>query len=244
MSASVVPAFSQMRKLFRLFVVPVCMAFLAVGCMETDSNLSPQQQALRSGVGQWDSPDYVPRVRTTETILEGGAIGGLLGAGVGALAGGGRGALIGAGVGVAAGAGAGALVANNAQTQANTEAALVASINRANADADKFRGYAMNARAITAQAEQHIAQLDARYRAGQITAAQFRSQTNVYRRELDAMNKLTADAGRTSNAMNTAGAQSRARQLNSSAGQVSASGREMGAAANALSRALLVVPNA
>ncbi len=252
MNSSIIPLYSNtpqrsnFRKTFRLLSVLICTMFLAVACNMTDSNLSPSQRALRADISEWDNPDYSPTSARTWTVIEGTVIGAALtGLATYLISGGNtRAALAAALAGGAVGYRAGHAVADNAEMQANAEAALRGSIQRANADAAKFQSYAQSARAVTAQAEQHIAQLDARYRAGQLTAAQFRQQTDVYRRDLDAMNKLQAGAGRTSTAMGTVGNQTGAGALNASAGQVNASRGEMGAAANALARALLVVPSA
>jgi hypothetical protein len=220
------------------------LLLLVAACTQTsmmEPGLSPQQQALRGGIGQHENVDYVPRVRTGETMLEGAVLLGLLGAGIGALAGGGRGAAIGAGAGAVAGAGGGALVAQNAQTQANREAALRASINRANADAQKFRGYAMAANQVAAEARQRIAQLNARYQAGQITAAQFRSETASYQRDLQAMRALIADGSRVQGGMSTAAASSGQGFVGPAQG-VGASVADMHRAEAELARSLAAVP--
>jgi uncharacterized protein YgbK (DUF1537 family) len=220
---------------------------LLTACATTmEEGLTPQQAQLRQGVGQWNAPDYVPKVRTAETQTQGALFGALLGAVAGAALSNNRaqGAAIGAGLGGVGGYGVGTAVANNAQTQANTEAALTASINRANADANTFRGYAAAARQSSASARQQIEALDARYRRGELTAAQFRSQTSVYRRDLDSMTKLAADAERTRAAMVTAGMQSNSKSLDQSGQGVGSAGTEISQAAAELSNALLLVPAA
>jgi hypothetical protein len=220
------------------------LLLLVTACSQTsmmEPGLSPQQQALRGGLGQHQNVDYVPRVRTGETMAEGAVLLGLLGAGIGALAGGGRGAAIGAGAGALAGAGGGAMVAQNAQTQANREAALRASINRANADAQKFRGYAMAANQVAAEARQRITQLNARYRAGQITADQFRSETASYQRDLQAMRTLIADGSRVQGGMGAA-ASSTSQGFIGPAQGVGASLADMNRAEADLARSLATVP--
>ncbi|WP_149540046.1 hypothetical protein [Siccirubricoccus phaeus] len=219
------------------------LLLLVSACAQTgtmEPGLSLQQTALRQGVGQQQDVDYTPRVRTGETMLEGGVLGALLGAGLGALAGGGRGAAIGAGAGAAVGAGGGYLVAQNAQTQANREAALRAQIDRANADARKFQGYAYAANQVAAEARQRIAALNARYRAGQITAAQFREETSVYQRDLAAMRELISDGGRVQGGMGAATGESGG--FVPPARAVGGSVAEMDRAAADLARSLAAVP--
>jgi hypothetical protein len=220
------------------------LLLLVTACTQTsmmEPGLSPQQQALRGGIGQHQNVDYVPRVRTGETMAEGALLLGLLGAGIGALAGGGRGAAIGAGAGAVAGAGGGALVAQNAQTQANREAALRASINRANADAQKFRGYAMAANQVAGEARQRIAQLNARYRAGQITEGQFRSETASYQRDLQAMRTLIADGSRVQGGMGAAASSTSPGFVGPAQG-VGGSVADLNRAAADLARSLATVP--
>jgi uncharacterized protein YcfJ len=220
------------------------LLLLVTACSQTsmmEPGLSPQQQALRGGIGQQQNVDYIPRVRTAETMVEGALLLGILGAGIGALAGGGRGAAIGAGAGALAGAGGGALVAQNAQTQANQEAALRASINRANADAQKFNGYAKAANQVADEAQHRIGQLNARYRAGQITAAQFRSETASYQRDLQAMQTLISDGRRVQGGMGAA-ASSSSQGFIGPAQNVGGSVEDLNRAAADLARSLATVP--
>lgn len=228
-----------------LRLVMLCtFALLLQACADgmgmDDGPLTPQQQALRSGLGRYDSPDYRPQVRTGETIAEGAVILGVLGALAGAAVSNNRaqGALIGGGLGAAGGAAAGAAVASNAQTQANQEAALRAVINRANSDAQSFRGFAAAAQAVSAEARQKIGMLNSRYRAGQITEAQFRSETQVYQRDLNAMRTLINDGNRVKGAMDAGPA-----QLRPAGGAVSSATNEMNQAAIDLARSLALVPS-
>ncbi|MCO6417581.1 hypothetical protein JYK14_15635 [Siccirubricoccus sp. KC 17139] len=219
------------------------LLLLVSACAQTgmmEPGLSPSQQALRQGIGQQQDVDYTPRVRTGETVAEGALLMGLLGAGIGALAGGGRGAAIGAGAGAVAGAGGGYLVAQNAQTQANREAALRAQIDRANADARKFQNYAYAANQVAAEARQRISTLNARYRAGQITAAQFREETSVYQRDLAAMRQLISDGGRVQGGMGAATGQSSG--FVPPARAVGGSVAELDRAAADIARSLATVP--
>lgn len=196
-----------MRRLNRMGLgLAMSAVLLVAACANTmalEPGLTPEQQVLRRGVGQQEDVDYTPRVRTAETVGEGAVLGALLGAAIGALASNnrGQGALIGAAAGGAVGAGAGGVVAQQAQTRANQEAALRASIDAANHDAQKYRQYAAASIANANAARRQIAALDAQYRAGEITAAQFRERTASYRRDLQAMQALAADGQRVRAAM-------------------------------------------
>lgn len=166
-----------------------------------EPGISPEQRSLRAAAGQFSNPDYAPRTRSVETIAMGAGLGALLGAGIGALAGGGRGAAIGAGAGLAAGGIGGAVVAQNAQRAANQEAGIRVAIDRANKDAQQFRGYTQVARQVAANARAQIAHLDAQRRAGAITNETFRQQLGTYQRDLQAMQQLANAGGRVSGAI-------------------------------------------
>lgn len=220
-------------------------ALLVAACANTmamEPGLTPEQQVLRRGVGQQDDIDYTPRVRTAETVGEGALIGALLGAAIGALASNnrGRGALVGAAAGGALGAGAGGIVAQQAQGYADQEAALRTSIALANRDAQKYRQYAAASVANANAARRRIAALDAQYRAGRITAAEFRAQTASYERDLQAMQNLAADGERVRAAMAQQAPASPA--FTATGDSVRASTSAINRAAADLARSLTVVP--
>lgn len=220
-----------------MLLVTACASTMAM-----EPGLTPEQQVLRRGVGQQDDVDYTPRVRTAETVGEGALIGALLGAAIGALASNnrGRGALVGAAAGGALGAGAGGVVAHQAQGYADQEAALRTSIAMADHDAQKYRQYAAAATASTRAARSRIAALDAQYRAGRITAAEFRAQTASYERDLQAMQNLAADGERVRAAMGQQAAASPA--FTTTGDSVRASTSAINRAAADLARSLTVVP--
>ncbi len=236
----------MMRRLNHMGLgVAMAASLLLAACANTmamEPGLSPEQQVLRRGVGQQDDPNYTPQVRTGETVGEGALIGALLGAAIGALASNnrGQGALIGAAAGGALGAGAGGIVAQQAQARANQEAALRASIDAANRDAQKYRQYASASVANANAARQQIAALDAQYRAGQITAAQFRERTASYQRDLQAMQSLAADGQRVQAAMQQQAPYSPA--FTSSGDAVRSSTDAINRAAADLARSLTMVP--
>lgn len=238
----------MMRRLNQMGLgLAMAASLLLAACANTmamEPGLTPEQQVLRRGVGQQDDVDYTPRVRTGETVGEGAAVGALLGALIGALASNnrGQGALIGAAAGGVLGAGAGGVVAQQAQARANTEAALRASIDAANRDAQKYRQYAAASIANANAARQQIAALDAQYRAGQITAAQFRERTASYQRDLQAMQSLAADGQRVQVAMQQQAPNSPA--FDASGDAVRSSTDAINRAAADLARSLTMVPGA
>ena len=139
-----------------------CLLF--AGCADT-AGLSPSQRALQQS-----------KQRFAVTTAEGVGAGALLGALVGGLAGGGRGALIGAAAGGVAGGVAGAAVAQNNYERSRNEGTLSAYIDSANQQAAEAQANANTASQVAQEARARTVQLRAQYRAGQITAAQYRSQ--------------------------------------------------------------------
>ncbi len=234
------------RRLARTATI-LLMAGLAA-CAQTgrmvEPGLTPQQQALRSGVGQHAKLDYEPKVRTGATMAEGAVVVGILGALLGAAVSGNRaqGALIGGALGAAGGAAGGAALANNAQNKANREAALKEAIGRADKDARSFQAYASAARAVAASAQVAIADLDRRYRARQITTEQFRSQAAIYRRDLQAMQSLAADAERARAAMSVAGNPDERTGFQSASYNVQSATADLNRAAATIGQALAQVP--
>lgn len=213
-----------------------------------EPGLTQQQQILRSGYARHTNPDYQPKVRTAQTVTEGAVAGVVAGALIGALLGGrgnyAAGAAIGATVGGAGGALAGKAVADNAQQHANREAALVEAIALANRDAQSFQNYAAAARAVAAETRSAVADLDRRYRAGQISADEFRRRTDTYRRDAQVMQSLAADADRARTAMASAGEPHERARFMGAANEMRRTTAEMNQWSADMVRTLATVPGA
>ena len=111
-----------------------------------------------------------------QTVAVGALAGAAAGALLGGIFGGGRGAGIGALAGGAAGTGAGYLVAQHNVGQAQTEDTLEGQIAAADQRAQLADAAATEARQAADQARTQSRKLMAQYRAGQISAAQYRQQ--------------------------------------------------------------------
>lgn len=151
------------------------------GCAtgENDASLTPAERQLRHRNAQFN-----------QTIGMGALTGGLLGAGIGALAGGGKGALIGGLSGVAAGAGTGYWVAHRTEGQQNQEDQLNQNITEAQKAAAQAQQDTLTAQTITQQAQLQLTNLNAQYRAHQITAQQYQAQTAHFRTDAQELNEL------------------------------------------------------
>lgn len=152
----------------------------------TNAALTPQQQALRDQSSRWN-----------QTTMTGALAGAALGAGAGALVGGknrGTSALIGAGLGLAAGLAAGAVVANRNLAFENREMSAGQRIEAAQQIAVNLNNAAAASERVTQDNRQKLAQLDRQFRAGQITSAQFRGETETMRSDVELMRKTAAEA--------------------------------------------------
>lgn len=181
--------FSSARKL-RPTAIALSLVVLLSACQSgAGSNgapLTPQQQALRDQSTRW-----------YETVGTGALVGAAAGAGVGAAVSGGnrgQGALIGAGVGLIGGLVAGSVIANRNLGYENREASASQRIQSAQQVAANLDQLAATSETVTAQNRRKLVELDREYRAKQITAAQYRGETEAMRQDLDVMRKNASDA--------------------------------------------------
>jgi hypothetical protein len=126
------------------------------------------------------------------TVGEGAVVGALGGALIGYLAGGNKGAIIGAAAGGVAGGATGYAVAHNNLSHAHTEANLQKAIQEANGDADAYERSAAASAQIAADFRAQAAELQARYKTGAISYAQYQSSIASYRTSADTMRKQLA----------------------------------------------------
>lgn len=148
--------------------------------------LTPQQQALRDQSSRWN-----------RTVATGAVSGAALGAGIGALSGGrdrGTNALIGAGIGLLAGLAAGAMVADRNLAFEQRELSAGQRIQSAQQIAQNLNAAAAASERVTEENRRRLAELDRQYRAGQITAAQYRGATESMRQDAEVMRKTAAEA--------------------------------------------------
>lgn len=151
-----------------------------------DQPLTPAQAALR------DQTD-----RFNETVGTGVAAGAILGAVLGALVDSdnrGRGAAIGAVAGGALGGVSGYYIATQNESYSNREQALDARISAAQREAQSYRQIAASSARVAADNRQRIAQLEAQYRAGKITAKEYRDRTASMQEDLHLMDQALANA--------------------------------------------------
>jgi hypothetical protein len=151
--------------------------------------LTPAQEQLQQANNHFAS-----------TVAEGAVLGILGGALIGYLGGGAKGAVIGAAAGGVAGSVAGYLVASNNYEQQKTEAHLNAYIQEANTNASYYQTSAAAAEQIANDLREKVAQLDAQYQSGALTAHQFNADIASYRDSRVTMGqqiaKMEADTNR------------------------------------------------
>jgi hypothetical protein len=112
-----------------------------------------------------------------------------------------QGAVIGAAAGAALGGGAGYYIATRNERFATREEAANARITAARREANDLARTASVAERVTRENRARIGELDRRYRAGQITAAQYRQETAAMREDLSNMRNAARKAGEVSVAM-------------------------------------------
>jgi chromosome segregation ATPase len=135
--------------------------------------------------------------RWNQTAATGALAGAAMGAaGAAALGRGntGQNALIGAGIGALVGLAAGMAVAERNLAFENREASASQRIQSAQQVANNLNNAAASSEAVAKQNQQRLAQLDRQYRAGQITAAQYRSETETMRQDAELMRKTAGEA--------------------------------------------------
>ena len=173
-------------------MVPLSLALASSialsGCATpgNDPSLSPAENQLRAS-----------NARFTQTVGEGAATGAVLGGVAGALLGGHnrlQAAAIGAAAGGALGGGAGYLVARNNAARSHSEADYNTAITEAQKDAVAYQQSAVAAQTIANDCVAAINKLDAQYRSGQITAAQYREKTAHFEADNDYLGKQLTDA--------------------------------------------------
>lgn len=166
-------------------LLPACQTTGATGMANTAA-LTPQQQALREQSERWN-----------RTAATGALAGAALGAGTGALIGGrnrGTNALIGAGIGLVGGLLAGAVVADRNLAFENRELTAGQRIEAAQQISANLNNAADASERVTQENRQTLARLDRQYRAGQITSAQYRGETEAMRQDVDLMRKTAGEA--------------------------------------------------
>ncbi len=172
------------RRCTWIVIVAVALGACATsrGFNSGDAGLTPEQRALRTEAERFN-----------QTMGEGAVVGALLGAGIGALAGRRNplaGALVGAAAGAALGAGAGYLVAAQNEQYASSEQRLNAQIGAARQDVARYQTAAINAQRVADMHRANIARMNAEYRAGRISAEQYRNRAAGIRSDLGAMSAL------------------------------------------------------
>lgn len=148
--------------------------------------LTAEQQAMRQQSQRWN-----------QTAATGALAGAATGAAAAAAFGRGntgQNALIGAGIGALVGLAAGMAVAERNLAFENREASASQRIQSAQQVANNLNNAAASSEAVARQNQQRLAQLDRQYRAGQITAAQYRAETATMRQDAELMRKTAGEA--------------------------------------------------
>lgn len=228
---AVISSLGGMRKtglaLALLMLLPACE-----GGMGGSGPLTPQQQALRDQSKRW-----------YQTAATGALAGAATGAAIGALASSnnrGSGALIGAGIGLLVGLAAGAMVAERNLGFEKREASAQDRLASAQQISANLQQAAATSEQVTAQNKQKLAMLSRQYDAKQITAAQYRAQTNAMREDVELMRKTANEAGEARQKL--AANASEVPQLMSEDPKIRSAQQRMDRSANELDAALKSVP--
>jgi len=211
-----------------LTVLPACEG----GMGGSSGPLTPQQQALRDQSRRW-----------YQTAATGAAVGAATGAAIGAVASSGNrglGAAIGGGVGAGVGWIAGAAVANRNLEFEKREASAQDRIASARQISANLQQAAATSEQVTAQNKQKLAMLGRQYEARQITAEQYRSETNAMREDVELMRKTSTEAGEARQKL--AAASTDVPQLMSEDPKIRSAQQRMDRSANELDAALKSVP--
>jgi Ni/Co efflux regulator RcnB len=193
-------------------------------------------------------PTQGPNPNANQTVMTGAAAGAALGALIGLAAGGrdnrGGGAALGALLGAAAGGLAGAAVQGQNQRFARTEQNLDRQIVAAENDAAEWRRAADASARIRSANERRLAQLEGRYRTGQISLAQYRREVGEIREDLgklrESAGQARAASGEIADASRVGGKGGAA--LAGSAEEIARAEAQIRANADALARALAGAP--
>ena len=228
---AVISSLGGMRKtglaLALLMLLPACE-----GGMGASGPLTPQQQALRDQSKRW-----------YQTAATGALAGAATGAAIGALASSnnrGSGALIGAGIGLLVGLAAGAMVAERNLGFEKREASAQDRLASAQQISANLQQAAATSEQVTAQNKQKLAMLSRQYDAKQITAAQYRTETNAMREDVELMRKTANEAGEARQKL--AANASEVPQLMSEDPKIRSAQQRMDRSANELDAALKSVP--
>lgn len=182
----------------RAVAAALALALALPGCAGgagvNEPGLTPQQQALRQQSANWN-----------RTVAEGAVLAGVAGAVAGALLAGPNnragGAAAGAGLGALIGALAGTQVAGVQGRQASGAQNAQERLASAQQSAQQLEQTADTAERTAGENRTRLAQLDRQYRAGQVTAAQYRQQAASMRRDAEVMRKAAKDADTASQEM-------------------------------------------
>ena len=196
--------------------------------------LTAEQQALRQQSQRWN-----------QTAATGALAGAATGAAAAAAFGRGnmgQNALIGAGIGALVGLAAGMAVAESNLGFEKREAGASQRIEAAQQIASNLNNTASASEQVARQNQQKLGQLDRQYRAGQITAAQYRNETATMRQDAELMRK-TAGEARDARQRLVASAREVPQLMNEEA-KIDQAQRRLDAAASDLESALRRVPTA
>jgi hypothetical protein len=180
--------------------------------------------------------------RFATTVGEGALVGALGGALIGYLSGGAKGAAIGAAAGGLVGGATGYAVAHNNLRQAHTESNLQAAIQQANGDAEAYERSAAASAQIAADFRTQAAELNARYKAGTISYAQYQSSVASYRASADTMRKQLASMQSESAGLHSDAGAYGSHDLSQAATRIDAARQREAASLRALDDALSAVP--
>lgn len=218
---------------FRPAAFLAAAALLLQACAATNAGgepLSPAQQDLRSQTERFND--------TVGTGVVVGALAlGILGAVLGGRDNRAGGAAIGAAAGAALGGAAGYYIASRNERYATREQAANARFAAANREANDLERTAIAAEQVAKENQARLAQLQARFKAGQATAAQVRAQAQTARADLGLMNDAIAHSRKVESAMAQDG-------VRTEAARVAESRKRMEDAARELQGALAQVPAA
>jgi gas vesicle protein len=196
--------------------------------------LTAEQQAMRQQSQRWN-----------QTVATGALAGAATGAAAAAAFGRGntgQNALIGAGIGALIGLAAGMAVADRNLGFEKREASASQRIEAAQQIAANLNNTATASEQVARQNRQRLAQLDRQFRAGQITAAQYREESETMREDL-ALMRTTAGEARDARQRLVASAREIPQLMNEEA-KIDQAQRRLDGAADNLESALRRVPTA
>jgi len=226
------------RSAFGRRLAVLLAAALALGACATTgadtANMTPAQRELHERTARFN-----------ETVATGAGVGCLLGAVIGAAATGeAKHAAIGCGAGAVAGGAGGYYLATRNETYANREQGANARIASARKEADDLARTAQLANQVTRENKAKLAQLESRYRAGQIDAATYRKEADAARNDLKTIRTASDKASEISRTMGQDARQTGNASVGQQAARVQDAQRQLQQSANELEDALNRVPAA